>query len=431
MNGRFALVAGLIGLLGCQNGQAQFMNLDLILDNTTVSSVVNSLLLESNAQTMGFGGIGVVSSDLYVHNGLNQNPAALTKGYKSLGIQQFNYHAMDYNLAQGGHAIDFGLHTPLGIKNALGILFRRYRSSEIVFTDENGTDIQTFIPNEVSASMRYSRLLTDNLSVGIGLDFFQSDLSGSTSWMGTYSNPIQGGAVDIGIEYRKPLISKERYKAKWVFGLGILNLGSKKSYFENNTLEFLPQMLEVGNMITSRLRLVGKSYVAIDLAYQAEKLLVPSRPEYHADDPGQIAAGRDPNITSFQAVYQSFYDAPGQVTYEHDNDPSTLDQVKVEKGSVLREELHEISHRFGAETRLNMASNRVLVAIRAGHLAQHQSKRAYQILAYGVGVGFFGFRIDATGYHLYRQGNSLNSFLVSVGANFTLGDGDFFKFKER
>ena len=47
----------------------------------------------------------------------------------------------------------------------------------------------------------------------------------------------------------------------------------------------------------------------MDLAYQCEKLLVPS-PQHNTNNQGYVI-NRNQNISVFKAAYQSFSDAPG------------------------------------------------------------------------------------------------------------------------
>ena len=56
----------------------------------TITTAVPFLLINSNAQSMGSGCIGVVASDIYMQNGLDQNPALLSRGKKVLGFQLKN-----------------------------------------------------------------------------------------------------------------------------------------------------------------------------------------------------------------------------------------------------------------------------------------------------------------------------------------------------
>src|SRR5687768_8488173 len=56
-------------------------------DTTTAVPFVSII---ANAQSMGTGWVGVVASDLNIQNGLDQNPAMLSRGKKLMGFQ-LNY----------------------------------------------------------------------------------------------------------------------------------------------------------------------------------------------------------------------------------------------------------------------------------------------------------------------------------------------------
>jgi len=55
-----------------------------------ITTAVPFLSINAHAQAMGSGCVGVVASDLYMQNGLDQNPALLSRGKKVLGFQAVN-----------------------------------------------------------------------------------------------------------------------------------------------------------------------------------------------------------------------------------------------------------------------------------------------------------------------------------------------------
>lgn len=72
----------------------------------------------------------------------------------------------------------------------------------------------------------------------------------------------------------------------------------------------------------------------------------------------------DSDISIFQALYRSFYNAPGG----------------------FKEELHEIRHKIGSEIRLNY-DDIFYTALRLGRSMEHATKgsRTYTTMGYGVG----------------------------------------------
>ena len=63
-------------------------------------------------------------------------------------------------------------------------------------------------------------------------------------------------------------------------------------------------------------------YNNLTFAIDANKLLVPSQPNYQEGEDGReiIFSGRDPEVGVMQGIIQSFYDAPGIVTEGEDGE---------------------------------------------------------------------------------------------------------------
>ena len=73
-------------------------------------------------------------------------------------------------------------------------------------------------------------------------------------------------------------------------------------------------------------------YNSLTIALDANKLLVPTQPIYDLDDPTLIVSGMD-RMGVANGIVQSFYDAPGVVTFDNEGNATVLE------GSVLKEEL--------------------------------------------------------------------------------------------
>lgn len=113
--------------------------------------------------------------------------------------------------------------------------------------------------------------------------------------------------------------------------------------------------------------------------------------------------GKDPDISSFRALYQSFYDAPGG----------------------YKKELHEIIHKVGGEVRLNY-ENMLYIAIRLGRYMMHETKGNMKYNTQGIGIGVYGFTLD-----IKRMGANYKPIDETFG--YTLGfrcnlDGELFRF---
>lgn len=231
---------------------------------------------------------------------------------------------------------------------------------DVPFTDEFGNLERTFKPNELAFDIGYSRLFTENLSGGIAFRFIYSNLTGGTYSGGAATKPGTSFAADISGYYHKDLtlFSKD---ALLGVGLNISNIGSKMSYSDAQTSDFVPMNMRLGTSGTINIDEFNKLTLAVDF----NKLLVPTPPVYNSDM--EIIDGKDPNVSVPVAIFQSFYDAPGG----------------------FREELREISISLGAEYWYNEQ-----FAIRGGYFHENETKGNRKYFTAGAGFSLKGFTID-------------------------------------
>jgi hypothetical protein len=232
----------------------------------------------------------------------------------------------------------------------------------VSFTDDFGSLIRDYKPNEWSFDLGYSRIFTDNLSGGIAFRFIYSNLTGGFPSGETDTKPGTSVAADISLFYKKKLdiLSKDVLLA---FGGDISNIGSKMSYSESQASDFIPINMRLGTAFTVNLDQYNKITLTIDL----NKLLVPTPPYYSISNPDSIIAGKDPNVSVPVAIFQSFYDAPGG----------------------FKEELHELTFSFGSEYWYNDQ-----FAIRAGYFHENETKGNRKYFTAGAGFRLSGFTID-------------------------------------
>ena len=83
-------------------------------------------------------------------------------------------------------------------------------------------------------------------------------------------------------------------------------------------------------------------------------------------------------------MIQSFYDAPGVVTFNPDSSSFT-----VEDGSIFKEELREINIGGGLEYEFQD-----VFAFRTGYFYEHYSKGNRQFVTLGAGIKYTVFAID-------------------------------------
>ncbi len=158
-----------------------------------------------------------------------------------------------------------------------------------------------FNPREVAVDFTYSRLLTENFSVGITRSLYPFKSCGRFTGI-----PAQTGnsvAADIGVYYNKPI--ENAMNSTLSLGAQISNIGAKISYTGGDTKDFLPTTLRLGSAYMMEL----DPYNSITFTLDFSKLLVPTPPI--TDENGDIIAGKDPDRSLLSGMFGSFSDAPG------------------------------------------------------------------------------------------------------------------------
>lgn len=239
-----------------------------------------------------------------------------------------------------------------------------FSMGEIQFTNYEGINIMTHNANEFAFDVAYSRKFSDRIGGSVGFKFIHSDLTGKFAHQGqSASSPGQSYAADIGVYYRQPL-EIDRKPAELAFGLNISNIGTKLSYNDDATKDFIPTNLRLGG----RLTLTMDDYNSIAFLLDANKLLVPTPPHFgDPENPFLITAGMDPDVSVITGMLQSFYDAPGG----------------------FKEELRELSIGGGVEY-----SYYNQFFVRGGYFHEHATKGNRKYFSVGAGIKYNVFKLD-------------------------------------
>jgi hypothetical protein len=150
-----------------------------------------------------------------------------------------------------------------------------------------------FNPRDFAFDVTYSRLLTENLSLGGSIRYIHSNLTGSSS-NSNDARPAKSVAVDVGVFYNKPLVSQN---SNLSLGASISNIGAKMSYSDGSVKDFIPGMLRLGGAYQMEVSPMNSFTFIMDFS----KLLVPS--------PQTDLSNRDKSLLS--GVFGSFGDAQG------------------------------------------------------------------------------------------------------------------------
>lgn len=375
------------------------------MDFRVITTAVPFLSINTSAQAMGSGCVGVVASDLYMQNGLDQNPALLSRGKKVLGFQAINVVPWLRGLGVNDVFLaETGCHYSLNNNNAVGFSAKHFNLGAIQMTDQAGQAYRSLNPNEFAIGLKYAHNFSAGFSIGGGIKYVYSDLLGNGASGTGHAKVGQALAGDFGFDFRRNLVQTDDFLLRWNAGLSFLNLGNKISYTDDHRDDFIPQAMKIGSLFTVRNKLLNQDFIEFDFSYQADKLLVPT-----PSTSGPIFGWMNQNISPLQGAVQSFYDAPGG----------------------MEEEMREIIHQFGTESRLILADNRIIIALRGGYFYEHATKGNRKFSTLGCGLGICGFRFDFA-YWIPDQANHPleKTYAINFGGRFNLDKDNFFRFIE-
>lgn len=335
----FLFVALLIG----GTGNAQQTSPTGILGQTkAITTAVPFLLISPDARHAALGDAGVASSP--DANASYWNPAKL------VFIQNPYGGTISYTPWLGKIINDMSISYLSGFykitrEQAVSLSLKYFDLGEIFFT-ENGRDGTNFNPREFSFDLTYSRMLTEQLSLGLTGRYIHSNLTGAfSSGSGVDARPGKSVAADVGIFYTKELQSAN--SSNLSLGASISNIGAKISYSDNNNKDFLPTNLRLGGAFTTSL----DAHNAVTFLLDFNKLLVPTI---------------DKDQSLLRGMFSSFTDAPGGFS----------------------EEIQEITTSMGVEYWYNQ-----VFAARLGYFLEAYDKgnRKYMTLGAGFRRNVFGF----------------------------------------
>lgn len=324
----------------------------------------NSLAIAPDARAGGLGDVGA-ATDPDV-NSQYWNPAkypfCISKGGISL-----NYTPWLRQITSDIDLANITGYYRIGEYDALSASLRYFSLGEVE------VDADIIKPYEMAVDVAYSRMLSETFSAAVGLRFIYSDLGYKLDDSVT---PGSAFAADIAM-YHNGYVNIGQHESQLGWGLNINNIGSKLSYDDGNTSEFLPTNLRLG---TSLLIPIDE-YNTLTIAADANKLLVPTRPtmEQYIEETGadeQDYSGYTSwlmdqgyyNVSPITGIFKSFSDAPGG----------------------FKEELQEIQWSVGLEYAYN---NQFFV--RAGYHYEHPNKGNRKYYTIGAGFKMNVFSLDA------------------------------------
>lgn len=256
-----------------------------------ITTAVPFLTISPDARSAALGDAGVATSP--DANAAFWNPAKLVFVDKAYG------GSISYTPWLGKIINDMWISYLTGFykitrEQAVSMSMKYFDLGDISFRGPGNEPLGDFNPREMALDFTYSRMLTEEFSVGLTGRYIYSNLTGAFS-SGTDTRPINSAAVDLGVYYNK--LMKGTKNSTLSLGALISNIGPKVSYTDDANKNFIPTNLKIGGVYTTELDPFNSLSFALDL----NKLLVPTI------DNGQSVLG---------GMFGSFSDAPGGFSEE-------------------------------------------------------------------------------------------------------------------
>lgn len=354
---------------------------------------VTSLAIAPDARSAGLGDVGA-ATDPDV-NSQFWNPAKYPFCISRAGIS-LNYTPWLRQLTSDIDLANITGYYRLGDYDALSASLRYFSLGEVLTSMD--ADAMTIKPYEMAFDIAYSRMLSETFSAGVALRYIYSDLGYSGD--DDETTPGSAFAADIAL-YHNGYINISGHESQLGWGLNISNIGSKISYDDGNTSEFIPTNMRFGLSLLYPI----DEYNTITIAADANKLLVPTRPtmdqyiEHMIETEGGTAADYENNFSDYRTwlegegyfnvspisgIFKSFGDAP----------------------NGFKEELQEIQWSAGLEYAYN---NQFF--LRAGYHYEHPNKGNRTYFTVGAGFKMNVFSLDAGYVISTAQSNPLDQTL--------------------
>ncbi len=324
-----------------------------------ITTAVPFMMIAPDARHGGMGDVGVATSA--DANGNHYNPAKLAHIKQDMGF------SVSYTPWLSRIINDMSISYLSGYKKiddlqAVGISMRYFDLGDIQLTDGVGNPIGQFNPREYAIDGTYSRILSDNLSLGITGRFIHSNLSGNIASNNNDARPGMSVAADIGVLYQTELNTSQ--PSNIAFGASITNIGSKITYNNESDLDFIPTNLRIGTAYTMGL----DPYNSLTFAVDFNKLMVPT------------PFGGNQDAALLSGMFGSFTDAP----------------------NGFSEEMQEISISSGVEYWYNE-----IFSARAGYFYENPNKGNRQYFTLGLGFRYQVFGVDFAYLVPFQQDNPL------------------------
>lgn len=255
----------------------------------------------------------------------------------------------------------------------------------------------TIKPYEFAVDVAYSRMLSETFSAAIALRFIYSDLQYD------YEEDMSAGtafAADLALYYNNYIMLGNR-ECMLGLGLNASNIGSKISYDDGATNEFIPTNLRIG----ASLLIPIDEYNTISISADVNKLMVPTRPTYRQfmEEEKDDVADDDPQYNSYYSEYQTWLETTG---YNDISPISGIFKSFSDAPGGFSEELKEIYGGIGVEYCYNQQ-----FTLRGGYHYENEYKGNRKYFTVGAGFKMSVFSLDAAYLISTAQSNPLDQTL--------------------
>ena len=337
--------------------------------NNPVITAVPSLTIAPDARAGGMGDVGAATTPDV--NSQYWNPAKYSFMESEVGVS-LSYTPWLSKLVSDINLVYAAGYWKFDELQSVSASLRYFSLGDISFMDSQGDPQGSVHPNEYAFDIAYSRLLSTKFSASVALRYIRSDLNNGVNLSGgTEMYPGNAFAADVAGYYRTP-ITMATGDANLALGFNISNIGSKISYDENETSNFIPTNLRIGGSFDYPM----DAYNRFSFSADVNKLLVPTQNDMTIEEYS--------DISSISGIFKSFNDAPGG----------------------FNEELKEVMWSVGAEYAYN---NQFFV--RAGYFNESQEKGNRKYFTAGAGFKLNVFELDAGYVIATSQSNPLDQTL--------------------
>ncbi len=364
-----------------------------------VTTSVPFLLISPDSRGGGMADVGVGSSP----DAASQfwNPAKYPFANKNFGFN-LSYSPWLSKLVDDIDLAYISGYKKLNKMSAISASLRYFSLGTIELRDKVGNLEGEAQPNEFAVDVAYSRFLGKKFTGAVALRYIRSDLTNGIFANGIKTEPGNAVASDVAVYYRTKMKIAD-YDSKLAFGVNISNIGNRISYSESLARDFIPTNLKLGPSLEIEFDKYNKLLIALDI----NKLLVPTPAVYETDSTGTyLVAGMDNDRSVVNAMFTSFYDAPGVL-----NDDGTR--------NVFLEEVREYNISAGVE--YNYSD---FFFLRGGYFHEHETKGNRKYFTLGLGFKYNIFDLDLSYLMPLNQYNPLQQTLrFSLSFNFNdVGD---------